>query len=363
MNEQEILESLYNRALELYEGGGQAPALPPPYDVYCRTIIDRQESNRGVLAVLITLSTRKLSTPEQDIRQHQAQLPGGFSGRGLDERVITPFLRDKRFPYMQGGTGWLTRSLEQTNSYDLNYPGNISPSRVKGAFLNLVDGVQNHSLPAENVLLNIFLGLIQFRDRNINLVLARPVNLSVAQVVDRVSRHHSVQTTGAARLPVLAVHAILSILARETDRYRNCKVLPLEQHTAADTRTNLIGDIHIADANGALFEGYEIKHNIPITSGLIQTSFEKLQTAPIERFYILTTYPHEDYSEFEPDIRQIAQAHGCQLTVNGVDCTLLYYLRLIQNTREFIDAYVTNLETDPSVTFQLKELWNEIVAS
>ena len=73
--------------------------------------------------------------------------------------------------------------------------------------------------------------------------LLNPANLSIAQIVDKISRHHSVPASGASRLPVLAMHAILSILARETDRYRNCTVLPFEQHSAADARTNLAGDI------------------------------------------------------------------------------------------------------------------------
>ena len=133
-------------------------------------------------------------------------------------------------------------------------------------------------------------------------------------------------------------------------------------HTAADRRADLIGDIHILDANDTLFEGYEIKHNIPISSGLIQTSFEKLRNTPVQRFYLLTTYRHDDYSEFEPAIRQVAQAHGCQLIVNGIAPTLRYYLRLIQDPRGFVNEYVSLLETDPAATFQLKQAWNEIVA-
>jgi len=69
------------------------------------------------------------------------------------------------------------------------------------------------------------------------------------------------------------------------------------------------------------------------------------------------------YAEFEPDIQHVAQEHGCELTVNGVDATLRYYLRLVGDTREFVNAYATRLETDPSITFRLKEAWNEIVAS
>ena len=193
--------------------------------------------------------------------------------------------------------------------------------------------------------------------------LLHPANLSIAQIADKISRHHNVPISGASRLPVLAMHAILSILARETDRYRNCTVLPLEQHNAADARTNRAGDINIVDANGAPFEGYEIKHNIRITSELIQTSYEKFRGVQVARFYILTTYPHTDYAEFEPDIQRIAQVHGCQLIVNGVGRTLYYYLRLVGNTDAFLDAYVTNLENDPSVTFPLKEAWNAIVAT
>ena len=162
-------------------------------------------------------------------------------------------------------------------------------------------------------------------------------------------------------MPVLAMHAILSILTQETERYRDYTVLPLEHHAAADSSTDLIGDVHIVDSNGTLFEGYEIKHNIQITSSLIQTSFDKLKTTPVTRFYILTTYHHDDYSQFAPGIQNVAQTHGCQLIVNGVDRTLMYYLRLIGDTREFINKYVSNLETDLSVPFQLKQAWNDIV--
>lgn len=43
--------------------------------------------------------------------------------------------------------------------------------------------------------------------------LLRPTKLSIAQIVDRVSRHHSVPAGGASRLPVLVMYAILSIVA------------------------------------------------------------------------------------------------------------------------------------------------------
>lgn len=359
--EQELLERICRQALALYQEGREQPALPEPYAGHCQVIIAHQESNRGVLAVLITLLLKKRHTPTQDIRLHQDRMEGGFSGRGLDNRVVTPFLRSQSFPHM-AESGWLTRTLEQPLPYDMNYPGNIRPAAVKAAFLHLIDGAQNQGLSVETVLTALFIGLIEYRDRNTNLVLSRPVNLSVAQIVDRVSRHYSSPYSGASRLPALAIYAVLCLLARELARYQGCTLLPMESHTTADRRADLIGDVHILDANNTLFEGYEIKHNIPITSGLIQTSFEKLRATPVRRFYLLTTYHHDDYSGFEPDIQQVAQSHGCQLIVNGIALTLRYYLRLIQDTSGFVNEYVSLLESDPSVTFQLKQAWNEIVA-
>ncbi len=361
-SEREWLEIIYNQALDIYENDVLLPSLTTEDKQYLQTIIEHQENRKGILTVLVTLFVKKLHTPSQDIRLHQAKFDGGFSGRTLDTKVVTPFLREKHFPHMSE-SGWLTRSLEQSHPYNWEYPGSIRPAKLKSAFLGLIDNVQKRGQSlAEHFLLMLFVGLIESRDRNRNLVLYRPINLSVAEVVDKLNQHHNVNTKGTSRLPVLAIYSILGILATETERYRDCEVLPLELHTAADSRTRLIGDVNIVDTNGALFEGYEIKHNIPITSELIQISFGKLQTTPVERFYILTTYAHDDYTQFNPDIQRIAQTHGCQLIVNGVDRTLAYYLRLIDNTREFVNAYVTNLETDPEINFHLKESWNQIVA-
>ena len=198
---------------------------------------------------------------------------------------------------------------------------------------------------------------------NANIKLYRRVNLSVSETVDKIRRHYRMPIQGAARLPVLAAHAALSIVVREMERYAGHTLLPLERHTAADARTDLIGDVHIATPDGALFEGYEVKHNIPITSDLIWASYEKFRTAPVDRFYILTTYDHADYSEFAPDIRRVADIHGCQLIVNGVDRTLMYYLRLIKRPADFVHEYVSNLENDQTIGFQLKAAWNEIAES
>lgn len=358
MNEQNILEALYQRASELSD----PPNLGKQYNRYCGIIMENQQNNRGVLAVLTTLVVKKMSSPEQDIRKHRAEWDGGFSGRGLDEKVVTPFLREHKFPFMASGTGWLTRSLEQSHPYDLEYPGRITPEEVKDAFLGLVNGVQCKNLSAEDLLLAMFVGLIRFRHQNINVTpLQTRGGLSVAQTLSQIVQHYDMGGRGVSRLPVLAIHAVLRIMARETERYDNCRILPLESHTTSDKRADRIGDIVIVDSEGDLFEGYEIKHNIPVTSDMIRTSYEKFKTTPVKRFYILTTHRHDDYAEFNSDIERVATEHGCQLVVNGVDRTLLYYLRLVNDVNEFVEEYASSFRDDQSVTLRLKKGWNDIV--
>ena len=226
--------------------------------------------------------------------------------------------------------------------------------------------MQTQGGSAEAALLRLLVGLIEHKGRGMNIALDRPVNLSVGETVDKLRRHYGLSIPGAARLPTLAMHAILTVLARETrerGRYKNCEVLPLDHHNAADSRTRPIGDVCVADAYGNPFEGYEIKRNIPITDSLVRDSVEKFRATPVQRYYILTTHIREDYSEFDAQIKQVADAHGCELIVDGVEWTLLYYLRLIRGTRDFVNEYVSNVETDPSISFELKMAWNEIVQS
>lgn len=200
--------------------------------------------------------------------------------------------------------------------------------------------------------------------QNDSVKLNRPINLSVSQTVDRVSRHYNSQLPGAERLPILAIYAVLTLLVRETARYKECTLLPLtQQHTDADRRQALVGDVHIRSSRGLIFEGYEIQHNTPITSGQIQSSLEKLTGTNMTRFYILTTYHKKDYSEFKPVIQNMWQKCGRELILDSFDRTLGYYLRLIKETRQFADAYASNVEADSAMTFELKQAWNEIIES
>ena len=112
---------------------------------WVETIVERAESQKAVLAVLVTSLAKKIEMPTQDIRYHKKELPNGYSGRVFDTQHVTPFIREKfqRFA-MKGGSGWLTRSLEQAHPYTLEYPGRILDKAAKDAFLQILNDVEKN---------------------------------------------------------------------------------------------------------------------------------------------------------------------------------------------------------------------------
>ena len=328
-------------------------------------ILKHSESGRGVLAVVITSLVKKAITPEQDIRKHQKGMDGGYSGRGLDTATITPFLTKNKFPFMGGGSGWLTRSLEQPFPYTLDYKGAIKPTALKVAFLKTLDRVESGKLKPIVALEYLFFGLAAQRDSSLTFRLAKPTGLSIETIVHYLDEHFKFRydSAGASRLPVLAVYAAYTQMMVEVGRYKTWKLPSLLRHNAADRKTDMIGDIQVLDEKDKIVEAIEIKHNIAITATMIQAAYDKFKTHPVKRYYLLTTKDDgQNTMSLSDKIIEIQRKAGCQVIVNGVEPTLKYYLRLLKNPDTFIIAYIELLEKDQDIKYEQKEAWNTIVS-
>ncbi len=319
-------------------------------------------NQKAVLTVLVTLLTKKVASPRQDIRLHQANMPGGFSGRGLDTHEITPFLRSEHFPHMRE-SGWLTRSLEQAVPYDQNYTGRITPKRLKSDFLFIVSDIQN-GLDAKACLLFLLRKLADWRSLNASLKLSKPTGKRIIDIVKYVEDHWRSDIPGVSKLPTLATYAAYVCLVSEVAKYRDCTLLPLLSHTSADTRTERLGDVEVRDVNNNPFEAVEVKHMISISLPMLGKLREKIAGAGIKTFYILSTdevIPPDDMPEITNLLLSIRNSYGCQVIINGVASTLRYYLRLLSDADRFIHEYVDSIEKDKEIPFDLKRTWNEIV--
>ena len=359
-----FLEDIYNQNMAVASGKTK-PETELPQDITedFDVIVDSSESNKGVLAVVLTSAVYKRFHPEQDIRKHQSSIVDGYSGRTFDSNFITPFLKDHRFPAM-AESGWLTRSLEQKVPYELNYTGAIKPQSLKESFLYAIDAIQN-SGRVDEIIDYMLQSLIIQRD-NKTIEVATPQNLSIANIMALLQSHfrYPYKASGASRLPVLALYAIYQCLVKELKRYEGKRLLEIENHNSADTRSGRKGDIDIVNEDGSTFEAVEVKFDIPVSHNIVENAKEKIQTSTIERYYILSTSEvfEPDREKIAQDIKQIKNVHGCQLVVNGVMPTLKYYLRLLDNTREFIGNYASLVETDKTIKFEHKQAWNKLVS-
>jgi len=363
----EILQEIYKKALAAFNKG-TFQQIFNQLDEYeklnLQIIVDNFERGKGVLTVLITSIVHKLHNPDQDIRFHQENMDGGYSGRGVDTKYVTPFMKTMGFPAM-AESGWLTRSLEQNRPYDFKYPGKITPQKLKSSFLYLLEQIQNQSKSPENYLLILFIKLIEHRERK-NIDLAKPTNLPISTIISYLKQHFefNYSSRGASRLPTLAVYAVYQCMIKELKRFENKILMSLEEHTSSDKSSGRVGDIEVRDTKTKVFEAVEIKHGIPINTQLIRDAYEKFKSHPIQRYYLLSTVG-EDLTDIEnvaTEISKISKIHGCQVIINGIYPSLKYYLRLLHDPSDFIDNYIENLKRDTAIKYEHKLKWTEIVS-
>ena len=375
-----ILENAYQIA---ESGDNTHSELSGSQQKWVETIVEKAESQKAVLAVLVTSLTKKIETPTQDVRYHKKELPNGYSGRGFDTQHVTPFIREKfqRFA-MKGGSGWLTRSLEQAHPYTLEYQGSIRDKVIKEAFLHILHDIEENRADPQKYLLATFASVIKLMKRSaVNLDLLEMADEGSAQapqsdtvtidtIVNLLKYHFSFKyrVAGASRLPVLAVYSAYEMLM-SIERYKGKTLPPLKSHTTSDIKSGGIGDIEVLDENGRFFEAVEIKHNIAISPKLVRDAYDKFAETSICRYYLLTTAePNvDDPGMVDPLIHQIHRNHGCEVIVNGILPSLKYYLRLLSNPKLFLDYYSKNLQLDFKQNTDVKEIhlryWKELLDS
>ena len=191
--------------------------------------------------------------------------------------------------------------------------------------------------------------------------------ITIANIVDILNYHFSCnyQVTGASRLPVLAVYSAYKLFMK-FERYKGKRLSLLKSHTTLDTRSGGIGDIEVLDENGFFFEALQIKHNIPISSELVQDAYQKFSETSVSRYYLLTTAePNvDDPSAVDLLVQKIYRQNSCEVIVNGILPSLKYYLRLLSNPKLFLDRYRENLQLDFNQNTDIKEVhlhrWKEL---
>lgn len=321
-------------------------------------------SQKGVYTVLVTLLYYKVLHIEQDIRLHQQQIEGGFSGRTFDTKYVTPELKRLGLPSMSE-SGWLTRSLEQPVPFTLDFPGRISGG-VKYPFLRSLDFVEHNGDNAQNMLRYLFNRvLVQVAQNSIEIIpLDNPEYITIDLIIEALNKHfnYNYGTHNGAKLPVLAFYAIYQSIIKEFSRYKDCQLSPLASLTACDLTSKASGDVEIFK-EGKLFEAVEIKLDKIIDATIVRVVEEKIYKFNPTRYYILSYYGicDDDMIEIQDIVNKVRINHGCQIIINGLLPTIKYYLRLITNLEDFWTSYSSLVQEDHELQLIHKEVWNNIV--
>ncbi|MBE6732459.1 MAG: DNA (cytosine-5-)-methyltransferase [Ruminococcaceae bacterium] len=331
-------------------------------------IAQKEETFKGVFTVLFTSLTYKALHPNQDVRRHQANMYGGYSGRSFDTKYITPFLKQKRFLGAMKESGWLTRSLEQNIPYGLDFPGKIQSKQVKDAFLKTLHDVEENGVDATSLLKGLIYYSNKYKgDKNVILInpIEKETKITIEEIISALKQHFyfKYKSRGASILPVIALYSIYECITDELRRFDGMTLDEKESHNSSDRSSGETGDIVVRDANGEIYEVVEVKFEIAVDSIMIEDAYKKIANKPVQRYYILSTKtPCEDeLVKMNEIISRIREEHGCQVIVNGLIPTMKYYLRLLDDTDKFVSNYIKNLSNDTEINYEHKIAWNTIM--
>jgi DNA (cytosine-5)-methyltransferase 1 len=352
-----ILDDAYATANAMVESETPHPQLDSVEVSAASSLAKIKHACRGVA---LTLLAYKLADPSQDIRAHKDEYVGGFSARGIDTKVTIPFLIDHSLP-RNVETHWLTQTLSFAPPFDSNCILKTTPKKCGPLLIEIVGHAESGSPEIVQAMLEALIyELIKIRNAD-KVVLTRPKNLSIDKVQQLIHSHFRRRyKSSAPRLPQLAVYAVYQSLLPHVDRYSGQELNAIDRLKSADRKKGAVGDIVVSE-NGEPVEAVEIKFEKSITATDVEEAIDKVRSASVRRYYLLSTrgISVDDIETISTRKADFLEQNGCEIIVNGVIETIGYYLRLLPDTTAFLSNYASLVEGDDDTSYEHRIAWNE----
>lgn len=345
--------------------------LGPDLHGLIQKIASTKHAGRGVMLTLLAV---KASDAAVDTRYNKTEHGlEGWSARTVDTDVTVPFLNDHQL-HASAESHWLTQAFSLgTEPWLEDMTLNIKPKHLGVAmiqFLNKLETIYAEGLPvddpspADSAVRVLLLGLIDERNRG-RVSLQRPKNRTVEQVLALLVEHTSrPYKHNAPRLPQLMVYALYKCMMDNMLRYTDCSLDNLQKMKAADRKAGTVGDI-VVSRNDSPFEAVETKLDRPIDLATVVTATEKVKTAAVERYLILSTAGTAEHEEdaILRKCREFRSSNGCEIIVASLFDVVRRYLELLPSTNEFIHEYCSLVEGDSDLGYEHREAWNDICSA
>jgi hypothetical protein len=323
------------------------PSLIPSFDEIFQS---RTQSNRE--ALLGCILVRILDKSVDIHKPYVDQASNAYSGRTLDERVVNPFLHNKRIPSSKGPfLAVFRRGVDFTMD---TRPG-ISDKDAFDAFLVLIENIEGEDDDREliNFLHYLLYRFLKLREKS-EIPLLHLQRISLEQYDNLITG--LLETQSGGRFPVLLIKAAFMTLKTI---YRLSWKIEVTGINVADKASGKIGDLTIRD-EGRILLGAEITERTVGKDRLISIFTTKIGPQSIEDYLFFIRADVDD--EVKAQARQyFSQGHE----VNFLEMKTWILMVLATIGKEGRDLYnrimLEELSTE-EIPSTLKTAWNEQIA-
>lgn len=281
------------------------------------------------------------------------QGPDAFSGRSLDERVINPFLQEKRIPSSRGPYLSVFRRSVQ---FDLGIRPGLRDKTGYDAFLTVISYLKSASQDSELLLLlrHLLYKFAELRETS-DVPISRLQRISLEQY--DILTSGLLATSSGGRFPVLLVVATFSAIKEFFDLDWT---IAFQGINVADTASGAGGDITITSGSRIVM-AVEVTER-PIDRTRVAATFNtKIAPAGIEDYLFFVRS-----SGVAPEARQQARqyfAQGHEVNFLEIkDWILMSLATMGMRGRASFNSALVGLLEAPDVLRTMKVAWNEQIA-
>lgn len=287
------------------------------------------EVGRALVGVTFLQLAIKSITPEQSIRLHKGTTRrgtfswvDGISMRTLDSNYSTPFLRKRGLLNVNKFGVFMTRSLAE------NYPySKLYKAEMRGPFyewINIVDAIENRSMPAQLGLLFLMI-LLKNRSDEFNALSDMAIELaresSTMMTFERIKeklKQFFNETEYSARAFEVVMHSFMQAMY-ECGLLVDIQLVPISQMRSANKKHGNIGDIELKEGN-IIVESWDAKYGKPYLRDELEELFDKITVSPGVRVagFVVNEQP-DNRREIVDRIHEIEEMTGVRIMILSFD--------------------------------------------
>lgn len=350
-NSKSLLESEFAKVeAESLQGTYQQaePSLIPHLDLIFHS---KTQAYREVLlgCVIARLQDKTINIRKPYVKQGY----DAYNGRTLDERVINPFLQDKRIPCSKGP---FLSVFRRSVKFEEGTRDGVQDKKAFDAFLFLVDYIAREDRDAIllNFLRNLLFKSLELR-QGAKITLSRLQRISIEQYDSLIAGLLSIQSGG--RFPVILIEATFTAVR---DSFGLSWQIECQGINVADSPSGAGGDLTVKDG-GIILLAAEITERPVEKSKVITTFNTKIAPQGIED-YLFFVKAAEVEEQTKIQMRQyFSQGHEVNF-LEIKNWILMTLATLGKKGRATFNRILLDRLSSEDIPSSLKVAWNKQIA-